>query len=186
MNRAGVAGLALLGLIASSAIHDAILGAVRFHEMGPLAPGREVPEFRVALVDGGVFANADLVGRVHVVTFWATWCPYCRDELDELEVMVHAYAQDDVRVVAVNREGGGLTAKEATAMSRRYRDAKSLSFPIAVDDGRMARAFGVGPIPHTAIFDRQGKLRRVHQGRVSGETIAREVDELVAQDGAQE
>lgn len=182
---ARVAGFALVGLVAAVALLDGVRGATRFHELGPLAPGREVPAFRVALVDGGAFTNADLVGRVHVVTFWATWCPYCRDELDELDPMAEAYPESEVRIIAVNREGGGVSPAQAAEMSRRYRDAKSLSFPIAVDDGRMAHAFGVGPIPHTAIFDRAGKLRRVHQGRVSGETIAREVDELRAESEAQ-
>lgn len=176
-----IAGVALVGLVAASAIQDTVLGVVRFHQMGPLAPGGDLPAFSVALLDGGEFANADLAGRVHVVTFWATWCPYCRDELDELDTMVERYDDADLRIIAVNREGGGATAQQATAMSRRYRDAKRLSFPIAVDDGRMARAFGVGPIPHTAIFDRSGKLRRVHQGRVSGETIAEEIDALLAE-----
>lgn len=180
--RARIAGFALLGVVAAAAIVDTFAGATRFQELGPLAPGREVPPFRVALVDGGSFDNAALEGRVHVVTFWATWCPYCRDELDELDPMAERYAESEVRIVAVNREGGGVSPRQAAEMSRQYRDAKSLSFPIAVDDGRMAHAFGVGPIPHTAIFDRHGKLRRVHQGRVSGDTIAREVEELRAEE----
>lgn len=182
MGRPMLAGLALVGLVAASASLDAVLGARRYHELAPLAPGREVPSFSVALVDGGTFANDDLVGRVHVITFWATWCPYCRDELDELDEMAPRFAESDVRIVAVNREGGGVSVSQAAAMSRRYRDAKALDFPIAVDDGRMARAFGVGPIPHTALFDRHGKLRRVHQGRVSGDTLLREVEALQAEE----
>lgn len=176
-----IAGLVLCSVVAAAAIADASVGIRRFDRLGPLAPGGDVPEFRAALVDGGEFANADLVGRVHVVTFWATWCPYCRDELDDLDVIVPRYDPAQVRVVAVNREGGGVTPRQAMMMSRSYRDAKGLDFPVAVDEGSMSRAFGVGPIPHTAIFDRNGKLRRVHQGRVSGETIAEEIDELLAE-----
>ncbi len=176
-----IAGLVLVGAIAASAIVDASTGIRRFDRLGPLAPGRDVPDFEVALLDGGKFASPDLVGRVHVVTFWATWCGYCRDELDELDVLARRYDGAQVGFVAVNREGGGATPRQASAMSRRYRDAKQLALPIAVDDGAMARAFGVGPIPHTAVFDKAGKLRRVHQGRVSGDTIADEIDELLAE-----
>lgn len=181
MHASRLAGLVLCGVVAAAAIVDASIGIRRFDHLGPLAPGAEIPDFRAVLVDGGELTNADLVGRVHVVTFWATWCPYCRDELDDLDEMAPRYDPAQVRIVAVNREGGGASAKQAMAMSRRYRDAKGLDFPIAVDDGTMAQAFGVGPIPHTAIFDRNGKLRRVHQGRVSGETIAEEIDELLAE-----
>ncbi len=181
MRAATIAGVVFVGLIATSAIRDAVVGAASFGRMGPLAPGRDVPQFAVPLVDGGTFANADLSGRVHVVTFWATWCPYCRDELDELGPMFEAYDEAKVRIVAVNREGGGVTPAQAKAMSKRYREAKQLGFGFAVDDGPMARSFGVGPIPHTAIFDREGRLRQVHQGRVSGATIAEEIDELLAE-----
>ena len=38
-------------------------------------------------------------------------------------------------------------------MAQQYQRATGLRVPIAIDDGQMARAFGVGPIPHTAIFD---------------------------------
>lgn len=181
MNRSMLTGLVLVGLVGAAAIHDAVLGVTRFDELGPLAPGGEVPAFSVALLDGGAFANADLTGRVHVVTFWATWCSFCRDELAELDAMDERYDEASLRIVAVNREGGGASPSQAAAMSRRYRDVKGLGFAIAVDDGKMARAFGVGPIPHTAIFDRNGKLRKVHQGRVSGDTIADEVDALLAE-----
>jgi peroxiredoxin len=181
VTRNRIAGLVLCSVVAAAAIADASLGVRRFDRLGPLAPGRDVPAFEVALVDGGTFANADLVGRVHVVTFWATWCPYCRDELDALDEMAPRYDRAQLGIIAVNREGGGMTPRQAMALSKRYRDAKGLDFPVAVDEGQMARAFGVGPIPHTAIFDRSGKLRRVHQGRVSGDTLAAEIDELLAE-----
>lgn len=181
MSRARLAGLGLLALVLGASIHDLSLGASRFDRLGPLAPGGDVPPFRVAVVDGEPFANADLAGKVHVVTFWATWCRYCRDELDELDQLAERYGEGAVSIVAVNREGGDITAAQATALARRYREVKRLDFAVAVDDGKMAKAFGVGPIPHTAIFDREGRLRHVHQGRVSGDTISGEVDALLAE-----
>ncbi len=179
--RAVIAGWALVAVVAASAIHSGVVGALRFDRMGPLGVGREVPEFRVPLVDGGEFRRADLPGRVHVVTFWATWCPYCRDELDDLQAMADRWPDDAVRIVAVNREGGGVSVGEAMVMARQYRDAKGLGFGIGVDDGRMGKAFGVGGIPHTVVFDRTGRLREVFQGRVSGERIAGVIDAVVAE-----
>lgn len=181
MSRARLAGLGLVALVLGASIHDAALGVTRFDRLAPLAPGGDVPEFRVAMVDGEPFVNADLVGKVHVVTFWATWCRYCRDELDDLDALAGRYGADQLAVIAVNREGGDLSLAQATALARRYRDVKRLDYAIAVDDGKMAKAFGVGPIPHTAIFDRTGRLRHVHQGRVSGDTISGEVDALLAE-----
>lgn len=179
MKAPAIAGLVLAALVGTAAIGDAVHGVQRFDRMGPLGPGKPVPQFSVERLEGGRFDTAALDGRVHVVTFWATWCPYCRDELTELDAMMDRWPSDEVAMVAVNREGGGLTRAQVVAVAQQYQRATHLRVPIAIDDGAMARAFGVGPIPHTAIFDRQGQLRHVHQGRVSGETIADEVAALL-------
>ena len=56
-----------------------------------------------------------------------------------------------------------------------------MRIPIALDGGAMARAFGVGPIPHTVVFDAAGKIRHVHQGLVSSNALADEIDALLAE-----
>ncbi len=181
MSAARWVGALALGLVVAVGSADAVTSVGRWGDLGPLGPGGEIPEFAVALIDGGRFTDEDLAGRVHVVAFWATWCPYCRDELEEIDELIPTYDPQVVRFVAVNREGGGLSPREATQISRAYRDRTGLDAMVAVDGGAMARAFGVGPIPHTAIFDREGRLRFVHQGRTSGATLAEEIDELLAE-----
>lgn len=156
-------------------------GLQSWSSAGPVAPGEDTPSFDVALLDGGRLANADLQGRVSVVTFWATWCGFCRDELRELDEVDDGYAAQGVGFVAVNREGGGLAPRQAAALARSYRDQTGLGVPIAIDDGKMARGFRVGPIPHTVVLDRAGRIRHVHQGRVRVETITDEIDELLAE-----
>lgn len=181
MRTARMIGAAVLALVGAVAFADVVDGARHWGDLGPLAPGGDIPAFTVALVDGGRFTQDDLRGRVHVIAFWATWCPYCRDELVEIDELIPRYDAARVQFVAVNREGGGLGPREATALSKAYRDRTGLDAVVAVDGGAMARAFGVGPIPHTAIFDRDGRLRFVHQGRTSGATLAEEIDELLAE-----
>lgn len=178
---ARVVGLVLAAALALAGTHELVRGVRSWSSAGPVAPGEAVPSFEVALLDGGTLANADLQGRVTVVTFWATWCGFCREELRELDEIDDGYADRPVRFVAVNHEGGGLAPRQAAALSRRYREHTQLGLPIAVDDGRMARSFRVGPIPHTVVLDRDGRIRHVHQGRVRAETIADEIDDLLAE-----
>ena len=41
-------------------------------------------------------------GKVVVVTFWATWCPYCLKELPILENIQNVAGKQRVEVIAVN------------------------------------------------------------------------------------
>lgn len=173
------AGLALTVLVGGVAVYDCLGGIAEFGDLGPLGPGKQAPEFSVRRLEGGRFTREDLAGSVHVVVFWATWCPFCRDELAELSPLVGQY-DDEVRFVAVNFEGGGLGLEATRTKVSGYAAQTGLSLDIALDDGAMARAFGVGPIPHTVVFDAQGEVRFVHQGRVRGSTIRDEVDQLLA------
>jgi cytochrome c biogenesis protein CcmG, thiol:disulfide interchange protein DsbE len=153
--------------------------ARNWDRLGPLPPGREAPPFAVRMLDGGVFDHPQLAGEVTLVTFWATWCPACRSELADLDEVDEDLERRGVRFVAVNREGGQATPAMAAEIARRYRDAQRMSLPIAVDDGSMARAFRVGPIPHTVLFDRRGMVRHVHQGRVATSTLVDELEALL-------
>jgi thiol-disulfide isomerase/thioredoxin len=173
------------GLLVASA---AIVGGLDLHrgvgdwsQLGPLPPGRTVDDFRVVMLDGSVLTAERLQGKVSVVTFWATWCGVCKGELSDLDELDATYADERVQFIAVNREGGGVSLAQARVMAQRYRQARQLDLPVALDDGTMARIFRVGPIPHTVVFDRAGTMRHIHQGRVASATLAAEIDALLSE-----
>lgn len=175
---AALVGALVVGLALVQGGRDLAWGVANWSRMGPLPPG-ETPAFAVSMLQGDVLDARACKGKVSVITFWATWCPACRDELGTLDDLSAEYAgQTDVQFVAVNREG--VAAGEARAIADAYARERGLALPVAVDDGAMARTFRVGPIPHTVVLDRSGTIRHVHQGRVSAGTIKGEVDELLA------
>jgi len=47
--------------------------------------GKKMPVFKVRDVSGVEFDVEAKKGKVVVVYFWATWCPYCREEMPYLE-----------------------------------------------------------------------------------------------------
>lgn len=174
-------GGVLVALAAASGLRDVARGVTQWSQLGPVPPGLPAPEFRVWSLDGEPMTGDDLRGSVAVVTFWATWCGACRDELAELDALhAGAYDGDDgVRFLAVNHDGG-LSRPQATATVEHYRQATGMALPCVLDDGSASRAFRVRPIPHTVVLDRDGMIRHVHQGRVSAETIHDEVQRLLA------
>ena len=50
--------------------------------------GEKAPDFSLTGLDGKTYTLKDFKGKTLVVDFWATWCPDCREEIDEL-VRIH-------------------------------------------------------------------------------------------------
>lgn len=176
-----VGGALVLGVVAVGAV-DASYAVRNWERLGPAPPGTALTSFSVAMIDGPPMTFENLQGQVSVVTFWATWCPACRSELDDLDELDDEFVgEDDVQFIAVNWEGRGLVARDRIATAKAYRDRKNLGLPVAVDNGAMAQRLRVGPIPHTVVVDRDGVVRHIHQGRVRSATIADEIEELRAE-----
>ena len=168
-----VVGVALLGVG-----RELAAGVSGWSRMGPLPPGGPAPVFEVLTLDGGTFTQAELSGKVSVVTFWATWCGACVSELGDLDELQHEFPDDEVQFLAVNHDGG-LTPTQAAAKVKQFASARGMTLPTALDDGTAARKFRVGPIPHTLSVGPDGVVRHIHQGRVMSSTLRDEIESLL-------
>jgi thiol-disulfide isomerase/thioredoxin len=97
-------------------------------------------------------------GKVVVLSFWATWCPYCLKEIPVLEGIQKAAGYDKVQVIAVNTE-------ERKVFRRAEAMLKMLTLKLAYDpDETTAKSYGVKGIPHMVIIGRDGKIVRIYRG----------------------
>lgn len=98
-------------------------------------------------------------GKAMVVSFWASWCGYCRKQFPLLDNVQVQAGRDELRVVVVN-------FKEPTADYRAVRRAlRESSVTWTHDrDGALSDAFGVEAVPHMFIFDRNGNLAAIRNG----------------------
>ncbi len=179
--RSLVGAAILLGVLSVGA-YDAIKAARDWDSMGPAAPGTSLESFAVRRLGGQPFEHSDLLGKVSIVTFWATWCGPCQSELADLDALDDTYAdRDDVQFVAVNWEGGGYTPQQRHKITAAHVQRSGLGLPFAVDDGSMARALRVSAVPHTLVVDAHGVVRHVYPGRVRAATIAEDISALVGE-----
>ncbi|MEW6372681.1 MAG: TlpA disulfide reductase family protein [Pseudomonadota bacterium] len=109
-------------------------------------------------LDGAEVLLSQHKGKVVVVSFWATWCPYCLKELPILNGLQKLAGKEQMYVVAVNTEERAVFRKVVRAL-----DKMDLSF--AYDpDKRAQKAYKVNGIPHMLIIDRDGNVIQTYRG----------------------
>jgi thiol-disulfide isomerase/thioredoxin len=67
-------------------------------------PSKPAPAFTVQLGDGRTVASEGLPGKVVLVNFWATWCPFCRHEMPDMEEFYRDYRNQGFEILALSTE----------------------------------------------------------------------------------
>ena len=114
--------------------------------------GKRAPPATLVTLDGQKVSTPDLVGNVVILTFWATWCVPCRDELPLLSRYATEHASQGLRVL-----GFSLDLPEEVAGVRAV--ANTLSFPNGLLASSSAPGYGrIWRIPVNFTIDREGRL----------------------------
>src|SRR5438067_8109222 len=152
------------------------LGVVQGRRAERRLADRPAPELSLPLLGGGNSMISQ--GKVTMIDFWATWCVPCRASMPRVQRLWQEYKAAGVEIYSVDTDD---PAPDRDAQVRGFLVENRLTFPVVLDDGRAARAFGVGSLPTMVVLDRQGKVAWSHVGALDG---MREVELRAALDGA--
>jgi thiol-disulfide isomerase/thioredoxin len=114
--------------------------------------GERAPAAMLVTLDGQKIATPDLLGHVVILTFWATWCEPCREELPRLSKYATDHASQGLRVL-----GFSLDLPEEVKGVRAV--AQTLSFPNGLLASSSAPGYGrIWRLPVNFTIDREGRL----------------------------
>lgn len=121
-----------------------------------LVVGQVAPPITLTTLDGTRIDTRDLRGKVVVVTFWATWCEPCREELPLLSRYARQHAGQGLVVLGFSLDAPDDVDKVRAA-------AASLSFPVGLLGDPHVPGYGrIWHLPVSFVIDREGRL--VHDG----------------------
>lgn len=117
-------------------------------------------------------AREDLLGRVTVVNFWASWCAPCQIEHPQLMRLAR---EPGVRLV-------GVDYKDSVENGRRFLTRNGVPFAaVGMDtEGRTGIDFGVYGVPETFIIGPDGTIRDKLVGIVTPENYGGVLDKIRA------
>jgi thiol-disulfide isomerase/thioredoxin len=147
----GVALLVAAGLLAGVnllVLHSKWAKVMRV----PPATGSIAPDIDLPLANGGRFHLAAERAPV-LMTFWATWCTYCKEELPVIATF--AAEHPGVRVVTINVD----EPDDRQAVDEFVRSSH-LALPVALDDGRAKAAYLVESLPRLVLLDPDHRIKK--------------------------
>ncbi|MBF7729384.1 TlpA disulfide reductase family protein [Pseudomonas sp. N040] len=129
-------------------------------DFGPDQHGQKVPA-------------ASIEGQWLVINYWADWCPPCRKEIPELNLLAEQLKGQNVRVLGVNYDGLQGDALQAAIQ------AFAIGFTVLAEDPaarlQLPRS---GGLPVTFIVDPHGRLQKQLLGEQTAAGLAAQLAEL--------
>ena len=119
-------------------------------------------------------------GKVTVVSFWATWCKPCKEEMKAMQPIFEKM-KDDIQYIAVSIDNTKTMAKVAP-----YIKSQGYTFPVLLDpNSELFRTLNGTNVPYTLVYAADGSLYTKHDGYLEGdqEKLVEEVTALVKKAG---
>ena len=127
--------------------------------------GQPAPDFTGSTLDRQQVRLADYTGKPLVINFFASWCDPCKEEAPVVRAMQdQAAAQGYVLL--------GVAIQDERAEALQFMAADGLTFPAILDDGKVARAYGIVGPPTTFFIDADGIIRHVYMGPLTPAIVA--------------
>jgi peroxiredoxin len=109
-------------------------------------------EFTLKTLDGKDVSLASYRGSLVFLSFWATWCGPCKQELPSVQALYDTLKAKGFTIMAVDVMETGKTVADFARTNR-------LTFPVLLDvDGRVGGEYDARSIPTNYIIDRKGKI----------------------------
>jgi peroxiredoxin len=136
--------------------------------------GDKAADFTLRDIDGNSVTLSDKLGDVVLVSFWATWCGPCKEEMPHLQKLYTEKKSEGLTVLSISTDD----ARSASKV-KPYIKKNGYDFTVLLDrDSSVIGTYNPAKtLPYTVVIDRKGEIARQTQGFNPGDEKA--LEELV-------
>lgn len=130
-------------------------------------------DFTVYDTDGNAVKLSDFFGKPVIINFWATWCPYCIEEMPVFEEKYKTYG-DDIHFLMIDSVDG---QRETIEKGEKFINEKGYTFPVYFDsDFEASYAYQAYSLPTTVFIDKDGYIVAYHPGMLTESLLQKGID----------
>ena len=120
---------------------------------------------KIPMLDGTKFEPASADGRILVLYWWASWCPFCAQQSPEMEKLWRARKASGLMML-------GLSIDKKPEAASDYLTRKGYTFPSGWVDAEVARHLPKPKgLPVTIVRGRDGKVLQAEPGQMFPEDV---------------
>jgi thiol-disulfide isomerase/thioredoxin len=135
----------------------------------------QMPSFALESVrDGKIVDSKFFDGKVLLLTFFATWCPPCAEEVPVLVELQNELADAGFSVVglSVDQQGPSIVAS--------FVEKRSINYPVLMAESKTTLDFGgVYGIPVAFLVNKSGNVVKKYTGYVQHEILEKDIRSLL-------
>jgi peroxiredoxin len=138
--------------------------------------GRKAPNFKLINLDGKyVELNKETGNGPILLSFWATWCKPCLEEMAEYNKIYDQYRDKSFILLAISTD-----TEKSIAKVKPYIKSKGYEFMVLLDtNNEVARKYYAQQMPYTILIDKNGNIVYSHLGYMKGDE--QKVEKLISE-----
>ncbi len=120
-----------------------------------LETGNKAPDFSLEDVSSNKVSLQETAkaNNATLLVFWATWCPYCRQEVPELIKLNSEYKDKGLKILAIDL---GESQKKVESFVKQ----EGISYTVLLDtDNKVASQYGIMGIPNNILLGKDGVIK---------------------------
>ncbi len=144
--------------------------------------GQVASDFSISSLKGDSISLTKYKGQPVLLSFFASWCPPCRQEIGELIKLNKKYNPKGLQIIGAATDSKLIPetsdAQEESDV-RKLAERLEIPYPIIIADQKLVKAYSFIGIPTTVFINREGKIVKVFYGYHNAEAFENILDKLL-------